>query len=202
MPSSNAANISLKFRLLIGLTGVGLVTFVAYDLRRQGQADTPPRPSPGAVTAAPEPGQASDAEWCVLKGVQDGLPLFMRYRVRLAAVIAPRTHPERFSVTWRYGDERPDGVPVEETLVQVEGFERELTAALEHEQLCALFSVRTFNGAREWRGYTSDSEAAAQAVAEAVAGRDLPLELRSEPDPTWSVYHRVARELGLEPSRD
>ena len=142
---------------------------------------------------------ADDKSWRLAQGKLRGLPIYYRVRTGLESKISPQSHPERFYITWSFEGENESGLPDESINSQMAEFEDALMDRLGKEDLCIIYSICTYNSAREWTAYTSSSERTVEAFNEVASafGR-LPIELRAEDDPQWEDYRQLLRKLGIE----
>jgi len=138
--------------------------------------------------------------WAMAEGELDGFPLVLRFRDRLKSILGHPRLPNRLHVIWVYDSEPVPGahaMPSQELSDRMSELEDALTEALEERSLAVLTSVATSGGRREWTWYCADKETVQTAINDALAGSTVyPVRLRVSPDPTWSGYMSLLRDLG------
>ena len=144
-----------------------------------------------------------DDTWASAEGEQDGMPLVIRVRSHLHALVGHPDLPNRLVIAWTYA---PDGAPANDgmpTPAQTEALiacEDALVGGLEAgpEPAAVLVGAWTGSGRREWVWYGAEPAVLEVAVNEALADiPPLPLELELEADPDWTQYTQLLSDLGL-----
>lgn len=112
----------------------------------------------------------------------------LRFRSRILGPLGVEEHGHRLSITWAYAPEG-SGERLSAALGETMGrFEDHLCEAVEHDAHAVLVAVLTFDGARQWVLYTGDVAEVGKrlSVMPDLDGKPYPIELYTEPDPTWS----------------
>ena len=141
--------------------------------------------------------------WAGVEGSQDGVPLAIRVRSHLQALIGHPDLPNRLVVGWAYapdGAPRRSGMPTREQSAALTALEDALVAGLEAgpEPAAVLIGSWTGEGRREWVWYGREAGRLEAALNRALASLPpYPLDLDLEADPEWAHYSTLLAELEL-----
>lgn len=90
-------------------------------------------------------------------------------------------------VIWPYDEEGKGTLPDHETGERLREFEALLSATLENDARAIVAAVVTFDGARQWVAYTTDSAECTRRMQLIFGdGSRFPLDIDAFPDPSWS----------------
>lgn len=135
-----------------------------------------------------------DDTWFSARESIAGAPATIRARRNLQSIAGLASHPELLLIRWPYEPD-PVGQPPEPERERMDAFERAVVDELEMDWLVIFFCVATHDGRREWMGYCSDVDEAADRLNDALADHPpYPIELVSTSDPDWTEYADVAGE--------
>lgn len=99
----------------------------------------------------------------------------------------------RVEITWRYGNQRPDGMPDFETSSLMERVTDRLAESFDKDPVAVMTGIFTGDGERNWIFYTLSTNIFGRKLNEALADLPLmPLEIVCENDPKWEAYDEMA----------
>ena len=141
----------------------------------------------------------TDDPWFRAQGTRDGMPVLIRGRQNLNALVRPESHSKLLRIAWNYLVESETGLPVSPLDDNMAAFENAIFNDLERDRLCMLFSVYTHNGIKEWCAYTSDAQASSDRINIALEPHEpFPIEMTVEDDPGWTEYKDLLRGTGMD----
>ncbi len=124
--------------------------------------------------------------WATAEGTHEDKPLLIRFRHESRAISDFEGYSQLLLVTWTY-ESNETGMPSEEQLREMEDFENDLIASLEHDQHGVLTAVITNNGTRQWVIYADDMQECEDRInAMPQNGELFPIDLVSDEDEEWS----------------
>jgi hypothetical protein len=125
--------------------------------------------------------------WAAADGKRDVGPFFLRFRTPILEGHETEDFEHQLLIVWPYADEDTGELPSDEDQAQMHAFEERLRQAWEYDGLAVLTAVLTFDGARQWVFYTRNvDECGERLCAMPHEAEPYPIELTTEPDPTWS----------------
>ena len=143
---------------------------------------------------------AFNDSWAMANGELDGFPLVLRFRDHLQPIVGHTKLPNRLQVIWVYDSQPVSGMPAmpsEQLSTSMVALEDALVAGLEEKGLAVLTSVATNRGRREWTWYCGERTEVQNAINDALANVEpYPIQLRISPDPAWSTYTELLRDVG------
>jgi len=138
--------------------------------------------------------------WSVGEGhTADGLPFVCRWRTPVLSPLHVDGYDRVLKVVWPYADANTGAMPTADDSQTMGVFEDRLVQAWEHDGHAYLAAILTLDGARQWVFYTSDIQECARRLTDMPQEQEpYPLELTTEPDPTWSWLHeQILRPFDL-----
>jgi hypothetical protein len=134
--------------------------------------------------------QAIEKSWSILKGENNGRPMFVRLNKGAHAVAGSAAYGIRVGVAIPLRNPRPDGLPDEAESEQLAAIEDVLVAdSSEH---AILVAVITTSGMREFVFYTGAGDWIPdfhQRMMRATSSHEV--QCIAKHDPGWTVYHQL-----------
>jgi hypothetical protein len=139
------------------------------------------------------PAYPSESQWSVGRGERDGKPIFVRRNTSAASLAR---HPEyrfRVGVAVPLKAPKPDGLPTDQEMNELNAIEDHLCECLEQRQESLHVLAITTGGMREFVFYTRSPARVGPNLAE-LRSKVTTHELQSyvAEDPKWSVYAQFA----------
>jgi hypothetical protein len=133
---------------------------------------------------------AIEQSWSILKGENDGRPMFVRLNEGAHAVAGSAAYGIRVGVAIPLRNPRPDGLPDKAESEQLAAIEDALIAnSSEH---AILVAVITTSGMREFVFYTGAGDwipGFHQRMMRSTSSHEV--QCMAEHDPGWTVYHQL-----------
>jgi hypothetical protein len=127
--------------------------------------------------------------WALAEGEENGKPLYIRFREELREKPDVTEYPRLIRILWKY-EPSENGLPSEETALQLRAFEARIVEAVQPSAVAVLVAAITHNGEREWMFYASAVAPFERALNELQEGSDLyPIDVSSAPDPKWTAFY-------------
>ena len=124
-----------------------------------------------------------------------GTRILYRFVMAFHPDFAPRSQPERITITWPYHGQQRNGMPSAEEQIRMEELEESL-AAVEADGLASLVLVSTGDNLKEWIYYTRSKERFGERLNLALRGKAVfPIQIHSAADPAWTTYHDFVDHL-------
>ncbi len=137
-----------------------------------------------------------DHEWMTTVVADDCVTraLILRYVSCLDPQLDRTTQPLRITVAWRYATQT--GMPSDQDHELMDLLEDRMEDVFERTGLATLVTVTTGRGTRAWTFYTDCRDRFEREMRVILADfENLPLQLRSEPDPDWSHFETLAHRV-------
>jgi len=137
---------------------------------------------------------ASEHQWAVAQGEHEGCALIVRYNESVKRYAA---HPElgfQVGVAVPLNSPNPGTLPTPEESEQLQSLEDRLVEMVMQDRVAILAAILTTGTVKEFVLYTGDPETVRVRLEElqrSVVTHELQFMI--QPDPEWSVYHRLAR---------
>ena len=144
-----------------------------------------------AQDLSPFESEDSDAEyWLVCLHEVAGCPAILRLMVEIPDDIDTTGFSDRVAIIWTYEPEN-DGLPKKADSARMDFFEDVLVETVESQMNACLAIVATAKGTKEWTIYSDSGDAVAAYAMELALSNNLPVQVQSDLDPEWQVYHRL-----------
>lgn len=131
--------------------------------------------------------------WAGAEGVNNGLPVIIRFRNKIEQGRHTNEHPQLLQVYWEF-DKHSNGMPSRDVMQEMTIFEDRISEALEKDLSGVLVAAITTNGYREWVFYAKSLDSFAEQLHNMPQNSEpYPIKIETMIDTEWKYFFDSVR---------